>query len=104
MKPSSRFPPKDSSLVKQLQHKRSRETFQTQALAKHRTPLEGLKIHYILLQLPNTHVRKLMNGPDNVFLGFLVESEVKGAKKHRRKKNILFLSDSHHRKLLRLYA
>lgn len=27
-----------------------------------------------------------MNGPDNVFLGFLVESEVKGAKKHRRKK------------------
>lgn len=36
-----------------------------------------------------------MNGPDNVFLGFLVESEVKGAKKHRRKKKIFSPSQTH---------
>lgn len=36
-----------------------------------------------------------MNGPDNVFLGFLVESEVKGAKKTQEKKKIFSPSQTY---------
>lgn len=44
------------------------------------TPLGGLRLHYKLLQLPNPHSQKLVNGPANGFLGFRMESGVKGAK------------------------
>lgn len=43
-----------------------------------------------------------MNGPDNVFLGFLVESGVRAAKKTQGK--IFAPSQTHHQKLLRAYA
>ena len=44
------------------------------------TPLGGLRLHYKLLQLPNPHGQKLVNGPANGFLGFRMEYGGKGAK------------------------